>query len=229
MIGLPQALLLDLDGTLIRSEHIHTEGLVRFCAGRGLELSEAERLFVIGHAWQEIYAELRLEARLGASLAEVLAGTSAAKDAMFAAGLRLPVLEGARELVFLAHAAGIPVAIVSGSARTEIVQALAVLEVAEMLRFYLGAEDVIHGKPSPEGYLLGAARLGVDAGRCLVFEDVEAGVQAGEGAGASVVVVAATHGHGPKTQHPRITAYDDLHVSVDADGLLSLRRIVAGG
>lgn len=89
------------------------------------------------------------------------------------------------------------------------------------------AEDVKVGKPSPEGYLLGAARLGVDAGQCLVFEDVEAGVQAGEGAGASVVVVAATHGHGPKTQHPRIAAYDDLYASPDVDGMLSLRRIAA--
>nr|WP_281414475.1 HAD-IA family hydrolase [Rhizobium sp. ARZ01] len=89
------------------------------------------------------------------------------------------------------------------------------------------AEDVKIGKPSPEGYLLGAARLGVDAGQCLVFEDVEAGVQAGEGAGASVVVVAATHGHGPKTQHPRIMAYDDLHANSDVDGMLSLRRIAA--
>ena len=74
MIGLPRALLLDLDGTLVHSEAIHTEGLVRFCAARGLELTEHERLFVIGHAWQEIYAELRLESRLGVSLAEVIRG-----------------------------------------------------------------------------------------------------------------------------------------------------------
>src|SRR5690606_28969884 len=113
----------------------------------------------IGHAWQEIYAELRLEARMGASLAEVLAGTAAAKEAMFADGLRLPVLEGARELVSLAHGAGLPVAIVSGSTRAEIVHALAVLEIAEMLQFFVGAEDVARGKPSPEGYALAAGRL----------------------------------------------------------------------
>src|SRR5690606_7291731 len=102
---------------------------------RGLELNEHERLFVIGHAWQEIYAELRLGARLGVSLTEVIHGTVAAKDAMFAAGLALPVLAGAHELVALADAAGIPVAIVSGSARAEIAQALEVLPVAAMLAF----------------------------------------------------------------------------------------------
>lgn len=93
-------------------------------------------------------------------------------------------------------------------------------------RVMVTAEDVRNGKPSPEGYLLGAARLGVEAGQCLVFEDVEAGVRAGESAGASVLVVAATHGHGPTT-HPTITTYNDLHVSVDVAGMLSLRRIAA--
>ncbi|MDC0674969.1 HAD family hydrolase [Nannocystis radixulma] len=224
MIGLPQALLLDLDGTLIRSEHIHTEGLVRFCAGRGLELTEAERLFVIGHAWQEIYAELRLEARLGVTLAEVLAGTTAAKDAMFAAGLRLPVLEGARELVFLAHAAGIPVAIVSGSARAEIVQALAVLEVAEMLRFYLGAEDVVHGKPSPEGYATAARRLGAAPERCLVIEDSEAGIAAGLAAGMRVLATAAAN---PPPDQPGYQRQHSAHRVVPGLAGLQLADLAA--
>ncbi|MDR6755376.1 sugar-phosphatase [Mycoplana sp. BE70] len=89
------------------------------------------------------------------------------------------------------------------------------------------ADDVRNGKPSPEGYLLAAARLGVEAGQCLVFEDVEAGVRAGESAGASVVVVRATHAHGPTTQHVSIESYDDLRVSSDIDGMLSLRHIAA--
>lgn len=193
MIGLPHALLLDLDGTLIHSEAIHTEGLARFCAARGLVLTEHERLFVIGHAWQEIYAELRLDARLGVSLPEVIRGSVAAKDEMFAAGLALPVLPGARELVALAHAAGIPAAIVSGSARAEIVQALAVLEIEAMLAFYIGAEDVARGKPSPEGYALAASRLGAAPGRCLVVEDSEAGIAAGLAAGMRVLATAAAN------------------------------------
>lgn len=89
------------------------------------------------------------------------------------------------------------------------------------------ADDVRNGKPSPEGYLLAAARLGVEAGQCLVFEDVEAGVRAGESAGAIVVVVRATHAHGPTTPHVSIESYDDLRVSSDIDGMLSLRHIAA--
>jgi sugar-phosphatase len=51
------------------------------------------------------------------------------------------------------------------------------------------AEDVQRGKPDPQGFLLGAERLGVNIGDCLVFEDSPAGVAAARAAGAQVVIV----------------------------------------
>jgi sugar-phosphatase len=55
------------------------------------------------------------------------------------------------------------------------------------------AEDVTVGKPSPEGYLLAAAALGLDAKLCVVVEDAPAGIAAGLTAGARVVAVTTTH------------------------------------
>lgn len=49
------------------------------------------------------------------------------------------------------------------------------------------AEDVKNGKPAPDGYRLGAKRLGYDPGACLVFEDAPAGLAAGRAAGARVI------------------------------------------
>ncbi len=86
------------------------------------------------------------------------------------------------------------------------------------------AEDVEAGKPAPDGYLLGAKRLGVAAADCLVFEDVEAGVRAGESAGASVAVITATHSHPLETGHPTLDSYEGVEVQVEADGRLSLLR-----
>ena len=51
------------------------------------------------------------------------------------------------------------------------------------------AEDVQRGKPDPQGFLLGAERLGVRIEECLVFEDSPAGVAAAKAAGADVVIV----------------------------------------
>jgi mannitol-1-/sugar-/sorbitol-6-phosphatase len=54
------------------------------------------------------------------------------------------------------------------------------------------ANDIVRGKPDPEPYLKGAALLGFSAARCLVFEDVAAGIQAGRAAGARVVAFTTT-------------------------------------
>ena len=59
------------------------------------------------------------------------------------------------------------------------------------------AEDVSRGKPDPEGFLLGARRLGVRIEDCLVFEDSPAGVAAAKAAGAHVAIVG---GHVPEAE-----------------------------
>ncbi|WP_460916067.1 HAD-IA family hydrolase [Plantactinospora veratri] len=58
---------------------------------------------------------------------------------------------------------------------------------------FVTADDVRRGKPDPEGYLLAAGQLGVDAVSCVVVEDSPAGVAAGRAAGAAVVALAGTH------------------------------------
>lgn len=85
------------------------------------------------------------------------------------------------------------------------------------------AEDVASGKPDPACYLLGAQRLGVPIGECLVFEDAPVGIRAGEAAGADVLVVTSAHGVPMVTDHPTIASYDRVHVQCDAAGSLRLR------
>lgn len=77
------------------------------------------------------------------------------------------------------------------------------------------AEDVTTGKPSPEGYLLGAERLGVAAADCLVFEDAAAGIAAGEAAGATVCMITACQTEGAPTDRAAIADYAGLGVAVD--------------
>lgn len=59
-------------------------------------------------------------------------------------------------------------------------------------KFLVGADDVVHGKPDPEGYRRAASLLGADPARCLVVEDAPAGLEAGRAAGARVIAVATT-------------------------------------
>ena len=57
----------------------------------------------------------------------------------------------------------------------------------------MAAEDVRHGKPDPEVYLLAAGRLGVAPEQCLVFEDAVVGVRAARSAGMRAIGVSTAH------------------------------------
>jgi len=59
-------------------------------------------------------------------------------------------------------------------------------------RALVTATDITRGKPDPEPYRKGASLLGLSAARCLVFEDVAAGIKAGRAAGARVVALSTT-------------------------------------
>jgi HAD superfamily hydrolase (TIGR01509 family) len=76
-----------------------------------------------------------------------------------------------------------PVAIASGGPREIVERSLAVSGLAPLFPVVVSADDVVHGKPSPDMFLLAAKRMGVPADRCLVFEDAEPGMRAAEAAG----------------------------------------------
>ncbi len=56
-------------------------------------------------------------------------------------------------------------------------------------RLLIGAEDVVRGKPDPEPYLLAARQLGLTPADCLVFEDAPAGIRSALQAGCQVVQI----------------------------------------
>ncbi|RUW27973.1 HAD family hydrolase [Mesorhizobium sp. M4B.F.Ca.ET.215.01.1.1] len=85
----------------------------------------------------------------------------------------------------------------------------------------VAAEDVTRGKPAPDCFRLAAEKLGVDARDCLIFEDAPAGIAAAEAAGATVMVISATHTHPLATPHVSIASYDALGVATD-DGWIVL-------
>ncbi|MER8489568.1 HAD-IA family hydrolase [Mesorhizobium australicum] len=88
----------------------------------------------------------------------------------------------------------------------------------------VAAEDVSRGKPAPDCFQLGARRLGFDARDCLVFEDAPAGIAAAEAAGASVMVINATHQHPLATQHAAMSGYDAIGITVDERGCVALEQ-----
>ena len=106
----------------------------------------------------------------------------------------------------------VPLAICSGAARDEIEPVVEAAGLASCFQAVVTAEDVVHGKPDPEGYVKTLALLGADPRGTLVFEDTEPGVASARAAGVGHVLAMQT------TLEPhRLAEADELIDRIDLD------------
>lgn len=179
------ALLFDLDGTLVDSERVAIEsGQMAF---QTLGLFDCDALLHSLIGVDEPTAARRIQEALPKidilSLKKVW-------SANFDTIMRdhVPLKTDALELLTgLAdrHA----LALVTSSGRESAMDRITRSGLAPTFRIIITREDVTATKPAPEPYLLAAHQLGVDPAKCLVFEDSEPGTEAAHRAGMTVVHV----------------------------------------
>ncbi|MFD5325380.1 HAD-IA family hydrolase [Streptomyces sp. NPDC127092] len=207
-----RALLLDMDGTLVNSDAVVERCWRRWAERQGLD--PAEVLKVVhgrqGYATMAVLLPDRPMEENHADNRVMLAEETADLDGV------VPV-PGAP--AFMAALAEAPHALVTSADET-LARARMGAAGLPMPETRVTAESVGASKPDPEGFLKGAAALGFEPADCVVFEDSEAGIQAGRAAGMRVVGVG-----------PRAAAFAaDVHVSdltgvriePTADGTLTL-------
>lgn len=78
------------------------------------------------------------------------------------------------------------------------------------------AEDVRNGKPSPDGYLLAATKIDIPIQQCVVFEDAEAGIQAGINSGAQVLAVNGFVNNVPSSVY-QVNSLDKITITHEQD------------
>lgn len=104
------------------------------------------------------------------------------------------LFDGVYDFVYALKERGIPMAIVTSSTRIKMSHMIEQLpDFAALFTDIVTSEDVCHGKPDPEGYLVGARHIDIDPKNCVVFEDSINGLKAGHAAGAYVVAIATTN------------------------------------
>jgi len=185
----PEALLFDLDGTLVDSERENIESVVLAARRWGVELGDEERSFVVGHSWNEIHALIVRKHGLTVARDELIAAAVDEKRGLLSAGGHR-ALPGAVELI-RRLATRSKLAVVSGASRGEVLDALGGIGVLDAIPVVVGAEDYTHGKPSPEPYLRGLALLGAQAARTIAVEDATPGILSARAAGTRVIGVRA--------------------------------------
>ncbi|MGW3143548.1 MULTISPECIES: HAD-IA family hydrolase, partial [Streptomyces] len=207
-----RALLLDMDGTLVNSDSVVERIWRRWAERHGLDADEVMKVVHgrQGHASMAVLLPDRPVEQNLADNTRMLAEETADVEGVVA-------IPGAPE--FLASLRGLPHALVTSADMA--------LSTARMAAAGLGlpdvrvtAESVGASKPDPEGFLKGAAALGVDPADCIVFEDSGAGIAAGRAAGMRVVGVGTrARFHGPDVVVEDLTR---VRVVAAGDGTIRL-------
>jgi HAD superfamily hydrolase (TIGR01509 family) len=185
-----------MDGVLIDSEPLHFEVLNEVLANDG-GLSRAENEEFIGTTTAYLWTTL-IERR---GLREPRAAYEARYDegVVRMLGRPWPAAPGVPDLVARLQALGVHLAVASSSKRAWVGATLRSIGLANAFPVVVCGDDVTHGKPEPEIYLLAASRLGVAPERCLAIEDAPNGVLSARRAGMSVLGVRT-----PYTAHLRL-------------------------
>ncbi|GAA3049218.1 HAD family phosphatase [Kitasatospora albolonga] len=182
----PQAVLLDMDGTLVDTEHFWWQAEATLFAELGHELNEADREHVVGGPMSRVLDYLISTTGVTLSPAELTVLVNQRFVDLLAGGV--PLMPGAERLLNTLAAHGIPAALVSASHRHVIDIVLESLG-RHHFAFTLAGDEVARTKPHPDPYLAAVARLGADPARCVVVEDAPTGVRSAEAAGCPVIAV----------------------------------------
>ncbi|WP_030439445.1 HAD family hydrolase [Actinoplanes subtropicus] len=204
------AILFDIDGTLVDSTAAVIRTWQAWAAPRGIDAEEILRV-CHGRRTEDTIAMFLPPAQQAAAVTE----------------LEQLELDDLNEIIALPATRSLLsrlpadrwAAVTSGSQR--LMRARLTAAGLPIPRVLIAAEDVKAGKPDPEGYAAAAAALGHDIRRCLVVEDAPAGIEAGRAAGARVLAVATSHPASDLTTAdtlvPDLTA---CRLEVTATGLL---------
>lgn len=186
-----KAVVFDLDGLLVNSEDLYEQAGETVLGRRGKTYDrtlreqmmgrpvvDAIRLMIDCHSLPDTLEDLMCECR------DVL-------DALMATSLA--PMPGVERLLDGLDEAEIPIAVATSATAEYADRVLSKLELKQRFRFILTAEDIRHGKPDPEVYLLAAEQLKLAPAQMMVLEDSANGCRAAVAAGAFVVAVPNRH------------------------------------
>ena len=215
--SLPQAVLWDMDGTIVDTEPGWMAAETALMAEFGVTNTPDQHAEMVGMALMTAAEVLRgrgvalpAEEIVDRLVAEVLAGLRR----------HVPWQPGVLELLAELRAAEVPCAMVTMSYRS-LAEAVAAGAPAGTFTTIVAGDEVTQGKPHPEAYLRAAAELGVDITRCVAVEDSVPGVASAYASGARTIGIQHIVPVAPRPGLSRVDAVGRLSLDL-------LARVAAG-
>lgn len=182
-----EAVVFDMDGTLIDSESVYIAAMQDAAGTLGLALPLDLCHAMVGVPSHE--CNLMLQEHYGGGFDLAVFRRHFSNSVQGRMSERVPVKPGAVELIDFLRARGLPLAIATSAARATAERNLGRAGLLDRFDALATRDDVEHPKPAPDLYLEAARRLGVAPERCVAFEDSSIGIVAAHAAGMRAVMV----------------------------------------
>ncbi len=184
-----EAVIFDLDGTLIDSEPIYRRVDEDLFASRDFSVPESEWAEYVGMSGPVVMERIKERHGLDGSIDELIAEKDVAYLAL--ASGNITVFSPIRELILALQLRGVRLAVATSSRRSILDAMLEETGLAALFPVTVSSDDVDQPKPNPDVFLQAARRLKVLPAQCCVIEDSQYGVQAAVRAGMRVIAVPA--------------------------------------
>jgi HAD superfamily hydrolase (TIGR01509 family) len=179
-----------MDGTIVNSLPFHKIAWQETFTKRGKDFTDADFKWANGRRNEEIIPHF-LAVKMSLKEVNVIADEKEATFRRLVKG-SIKELPGVIELIKALAAAKYQLAVVSSTPEENIELITKTLGIKKYFSLFVNGDDVREGKPSPQCFLLGAEKLGIEAGNCVVMEDAVVGVRAAKRAGMYCIAVANT-------------------------------------
>jgi HAD superfamily hydrolase (TIGR01509 family) len=181
-----EAVVFDLDGVIVDSEHVWDEvreQLARERGGRWHDRAQTDMMGMSSPEWSRYMHDV-----IGLTESPAEIDEEVVRRMLDRYAERLPLIDGAVDAV-ARLAASFRLGLASSSNRSVIDAVLDVSGLAPLFGATVSSEEVARGKPAPDVFLEAARRLDVPAGRCAAVEDSGNGIRAAHAAGMRVLAI----------------------------------------
>ena len=186
------AIIWDMDGTIVDTAELHFAAWQTVFTSRHIPFSREDFRRGFGMRNDSIIRDI-LGPRATPEEIDAISRekTGLFRDAVNRQGVH--AMPGAKELLTALHERGVPMAVASSAPRQNAETFLQLLGIENLFQAVVSGEEVTHGKPAPDIFLLAAKKLGAEAHCCVVIEDAVGGIAGAHAAGMHSIGVAANH------------------------------------